>query len=144
MLLKVRLPEGVGSRKIAMVELKYKDRVFGRNVVQELPIEALYANGDAESAASADGSVSRTVQAFVAGESLLTAASRVTRGDVDGAIELLGERENILRTAATTLGEPRLQVEADRLARLRSHLTPSGQRLALAVLLESAGRSRLQ
>lgn len=144
MLLKLRLPEGVGARKLALVEVKYKDRVFGRNVVQELPIETSYADGDAESAASIDGSVARTVQAFVAGESLLTAAQRVTRGDVDGAMALLSERESLLRTAATSLGEPRLATEADRLARLRSHLEPSGQRLALAVLLESAGRSRLQ
>lgn len=145
LLLKLRLPPGAEDKKIATIELKYKDRVFGHNVVEERPLRISYASSDADSALSADASVVGTVQAFVAGESLLDAARLVSRGNLDAATSLLLEREDILRTAAGQLGEPRLGDEATRLAKLRGHLGGSGhERLALAMMLESAGRSSLQ
>ncbi len=145
LLLKLRLPPGSETRKIATIELKYKDRVYGHNVMEERPLRVDYASSDADSALSADASVVGTVQAFIAGESLLDAARFVSRGNVDAATSLLQEREEILRAASTQLAEPRLGDEATRLAKLRGHLGGSGhERLALAMMLESAGRSSLQ
>src|SRR5262249_34568885 len=123
LLLKLRAPEGAGSRKLALVELKYKDRISKKNVTVELPVNATYADSDAASAATMNPSVARTVQGFLAGEALMTAATRVGRGDSAGAATLLAEREAILRMAATQLGEPGFLRDADRLARLRSHAT---------------------
>ncbi|MFO0588754.1 MAG: VWA domain-containing protein [Polyangiaceae bacterium] len=146
LLLKLRAPEGVGSRKVALVELRYKDRVSKKNVTIELPVAINYADSDAASAATMNASVARTVQGFLAGETLMTAAARVGTGDRAGASALLDERESILRTAAEQLQEPAFLRDADRLVRLRSHLgaqSTISEPLALAMLLETAGRSHL-
>jgi hypothetical protein len=146
LLLKLRAPEGAATRKLALVELKYKDRVSKKNVTVELPVSVGYADSDAASAATANAGVARTVQGFLAGETLMTAASYVGRGNTAGAANLLEEREAILRTAATQLGEPGFLRDADRLARLRGHTSGKGtlsEPLALAMLLETAGRSHL-
>jgi Ca-activated chloride channel family protein len=105
-----------------------------------------YADSDAASAATTDASVARTVQGFLAGEALMTAAARVGSGDSAGAATLLEEREAILRTAADQLHEPGFLRDANRLLRLRSHASGNdkmGEPLALAMLLETAGRSHL-
>jgi Mg-chelatase subunit ChlD len=146
LLLKLALPVGVDARRVAMIELRYKDRVFGRNVTEELPVAVEYAPSDADSARSADPSVARTVQAFLAGEAMMQAAGRVARGDRSSAAALLDEREQILLEAARALEEPRLAQEARRVARLRERVSPDGlaaEPLALAMLLETAGRARL-
>ncbi len=147
LLLKVRAPEGAGTRKVALVELRYKDRLSKKNVIVELPVAADYADSDAASAATTDASVARTVQGFLAGEALMTAAVRVGSGDSTGAATLLEEREAILRTAADQLHEPGFLRDANRLLRLRSHASGNdklGEPLALAMLLETAGRSHLR
>ena len=146
MLLKLQLPAGVGKRDIAVVELKYKDRVQRKNVTEEVRIGVDYANSDADSAKSAQPSVARTVQGFAAGETLMEASRLVAQGDRTAALAILTEREQILRTAATTLTEPGFNRDADRLARLRTHLGASdgmGEPLVLAMLLETAGRTHL-
>jgi Ca-activated chloride channel homolog len=146
MLLALRAPAGVGGRAIASVELKYKDRIGKRNVVEELLLKLTFAGSDAESAASRDASVARTIQGFAAGEALTEASSRIAVGDRSGAASLLAEREQILRQAATSLGEPLFQRDADRLARLRARAEGEGAAdpLVLAMLLESAGRAHLR
>jgi Ca-activated chloride channel family protein len=147
LLFELKVPPGAGSRKIASIELKYKDRLGKKNVSDELPLSVTYANADAESAASADSSVARTVQGFAAGETLAEAAQRIARGDRNGAAALLSEREALLRTAADTLSEPLFLKDADRLARLRSHVGAAaglGDPLVLAMLLETASRSHLR
>ena len=146
LLLKLRAPEGAGTRKIALVELRYKDRLSKKNVTVELPVSLGYAESDAASASTIDASVARTVQGFLAGEALMTAAVRVGKGDSAGAAALLEEREAILRTAAEQLHEPGFLRDANRLTRLRSHASGNdklGEPLALAMLLETAGRSHL-
>lgn len=146
LLLKVRVPEGVGSKPLALVELKYKDRVSKKNVADEMPLSIVYAQSDAESGGSIDRSVSRTIQGFAAGEALAEAASLIERGDRTTAQTLLSERENILRLAATQLEEPLFLKDADRLARLRSHVgsnTGLGQPLVLSMLLETSSRVHL-
>jgi Ca-activated chloride channel homolog len=147
MLFQLRVPAGAGGRAIAGIELKYKDRIAHKNVIEEIPIKTAYANGDAESAATADASVARTVQGFAAGEALTEAAVKIARGDRDGAGALLAEREAILRTAAETLREPLFLRDADRLARLRGSSetrTGMGDPLVLAMLLETAGRAHMR
>jgi Ca-activated chloride channel family protein len=142
-LLKLQLPEGVGGREVALVELKYKDRVKKTNVQEELIVKATYATSDAASAATVNGSVARSVQGFAAGETLAQAARLLSMGGRESAVALLTEREGILRTMAETMSEPLFLRDADRLARLRSHAgVTSGlgvsDPLVLAMLLETA------
>ncbi|WP_437924350.1 VWA domain-containing protein [Sorangium sp. So ce291] len=147
LLLKLRAGPGVGKRTVATVELRYKDRISRKNVIEEIPIEVRYADSDAASAASVDASVSRTLQGFAAGESLAEAAARVARGDRGGAAALLAEREGILHEAAARLNDPLFLEDAARLARLRAHMGAEqglGDPLVLAMLLETAGRSHLR
>jgi Ca-activated chloride channel family protein len=148
LLLKLRAPEGAGKRDLALVELKYKDRLSKKNVVDELPVSFTYAANDAESAASLNGSVARTAQGFAAGEALARAAELIARGERAPAAALLAEREGILREASRSLGEPLFEREAERLARLRSYADGGasglGEPLVLSMLLETAGRGRLR
>ncbi|WP_433932508.1 VWA domain-containing protein [Sorangium cellulosum] len=146
LLLKLGLPAGVDARTIASIELKYKDRVTKKNVIDEAPLKVVYAAGDADSAASVDPSVARTIQGFAAGETLSEASRHIALGDRGRAAALLAEREGILRTAADALKEPLFLKDADRLARLRSHTgAPDGlgDPLVLAMLLETASRAHL-
>jgi Ca-activated chloride channel family protein len=146
LLFQISVPAGAGDKPIAMVEIKYKDRVTKKNVADEFPIKATYGDSDAASGASIDPSVARTVQGFAAGEALSEAAARIARNDRPGAIALLTEREQILRQAAASLNEPLFLKDADRLARLRTHAgseTGLGDPLVLALMLETAGRSHL-
>lgn len=147
MLFKLEVPAGVAARSIATVEVKYKDRLAKKNAAFEDAAKIAFANDAAESAASEDKSVLRTVQGFEAGEALAQAAAKVAAGDSAGAIAILTEREGILRQAAKTLAEPLFERDADRLARLRSHAgkpTGLGEPLVLAMLLETASRSHMR
>jgi len=144
LLLKLAVPAGVDKRRIGVMELRYKDRLYGRNVISELPLTVAYAKSDAESAATTDASVVRTVQGHLAGEDLLQAATRVSFGDLAGARKLVSEREQILRQAADSLNETGFVRDAERFARLRSHLDGSHEPQALAMLFEAAGRTRLR
>ncbi len=147
LLFKLHVPAGAGGRAVAGIELKYKDRVAKKNVIEEVPIQIAFADGDAASAATIDASVTRTVQGFAAGEALTAASAQIAHGDRYGAAALLAEREAILRTAAVTLHEPLFLRDADRLARLRVSTearTGSGDPRVLAMLLETAGRTHLR
>jgi Ca-activated chloride channel family protein len=147
LLFKLKLPEGTGKRDVALIELKYKDRVTKKNIADEFPLTTLYAQSDAESAQSADPTVARTVQGFAAGESLAEASARIARGDRDGATALLTEREGILRQAAEMLSEPLFLKDAERLARMRAHAgspTGMGDPLVLAMLLETAAMGHMR
>jgi Ca-activated chloride channel family protein len=148
LLLKLRVPEGAGKRELALVELKYKDRLSKKNVVDELPVSFAYAANDAESAGSLNGSVARTAQGFAAGEALARAADLIGRGQRPQAAALLAEREGILREAARALNAPLFDRAAGRLARLRSYADGGaqglGEPLVLSMLLETAGRGRLR
>ena len=145
-LLQLSVPPGAGSKPVASIEIKYKDRLSKKNVTDELPVTIAYADSDAASAATIDPSVARTAQGFAAGEALSLAASKIAHNDRRGAVALLTERETILRQAADTLHEPLFLKDADRLARLRQHAGSDsgvGDPLVLAMLLETAGRSHL-
>jgi len=149
LLLKLAVPAGVGSRQVGTMELRYKDRVFGRNVVEERAIEVGYAQSDAESAGTIDRSVARTVQGHLAGEDLMRAAQSIARGDRNRAGALLQERAMLLRRAAAALEEPGFLNDASRFTQLLAHTSEPNQYLwndprALALVLESAGRSHLQ
>jgi Ca-activated chloride channel family protein len=146
LLLKLRVPAGVGSQPLALVELKYKDRITKKNVSEEFPVAYEYANSDADSFATLNGSVARTVQGFLAGEALAEAGHLIELGEREKAVARLQEREDILRNAAQQLNEPLFLRDADRLARLRAHAAPTGgiaEPLVLAMLLETAGRVHL-
>ncbi|MEJ7733788.1 MAG: VWA domain-containing protein [Polyangiaceae bacterium] len=131
--------------RVGVVEVKYKDRVFGKNVFDDATIWAPYGNTVAESSASLNRSVARTVHGFQAGEAFSAAAARMAQGDRRGAADLLTGAESRLRLAADALDERTFSDDADRLARLRA--TPalgSGSPLLVSMLLEHAGKNRLQ
>jgi Ca-activated chloride channel family protein len=117
-MLTLALPAGTGERGIASVEVRYKDRVLGKNVTQEMPVKMRWADSDAASAKTEDPSVERMALAFAAGETILAAAERVDAGDRGGATRMLDERAEVLRIAASTLSEPMLAEDGARLARL--------------------------
>jgi Ca-activated chloride channel family protein len=119
--------------------------VFGKNVFDDATIWAPYADTVGESSASLDRSVARTVHGFAAGEALTVAAQRMAAADREGALALMSTAESRLRQAADALDEPGFGRDADRLARFRAQ--PSSQGTSpqlLSMILETAGRSRLQ
>ncbi len=142
MLFGLRLPQGVSERALATIELRYKDRVTGRNVTVERPVRVRYAASDAASAATIDPSVARTVQSFEAGRTLSDAASAVNVGDRERAVALLTEREQILRSAAARLAAPSLTDDANRLGRVRALLGDASTTtpVVLAMLLDTTSR----
>jgi Ca-activated chloride channel homolog len=136
------LPPGAGHRRIASVEVRYKDRVLDKNVTTELPVDESWAPSDAESAATTNHSVERIAQAFAAGEAILQAADRVDHGDRAGARGLLDERAAVLRAAASTLGENRFIEDAGRLEQLANAVggaQPVADALPLVVMLRGSG-----
>jgi len=144
MLLDLRLPPGVGERPLGSVEVRYKDRLLGKNVTTEIPVRVRYARSDAESAATIDAGMLRTLQAFAAGDAIVAAAGRVDAGDREGAAGLLRERGTLLALAAKRLGEPRFSEDAQRLGRLASAVSGVQDPLALAILLRGSGAGYLQ
>jgi Ca-activated chloride channel family protein len=144
LLLALQLPAGVGNRPIGSVEVRYKDRLLGKNVTREIPVRVRYGRSDAESAASIDAGVLRTVQAFAAGDAIMDAAARVNEGDRGGAARILRERGTLLARAAKDLGEPRFNEDGMRLGRLATAVDGVADPLALAVLLRGSGSGYLQ
>lgn len=145
-LLKLRMPEGVGLKDVALVEVKYKDRVSKKNVAEEFPLKLEYAISDVESAQTISDNMRRTVQGFAAGESLTKAAQLLADGRKQAAIDLLGEREGLLMHAASILGEPLFVRDAARLARLRTYAAGKdklSEPLVLAMMMETAGGAHL-
>lgn len=144
-LLRLRLPAGVGNKDVGLVEVKYKDRVAKKNVSDEVPVKIAYATSDVDSAKTMDTSVQRTVQGFAAGQTLLQAARLVSTGRSKEAADLLVEREGILKQASTDLHEPLFEKDAERLARLRSRIDDtSSDPLVVAMMVQTAGNTRLR
>ncbi len=138
----LQLPPGAGERSIASVEVRYKDRLLGKNVTRELPVRLRWARSDAEGAATANAGVERMSQAFEAGEAILAAAEDVDRGDRVGARAVLDERAQVLRRASEALAEPMLAEDGARLERLANAVGGTGQMndpLALVVMLRGSG-----
>jgi hypothetical protein len=91
--------------------------------------------------------VMRTIQGHLAGEDLMAASRLIAAGESSRAAAVLGERESILRTAATALTEPDFLTDATRFSRLLSHVQGGAlgaEPYALAMVLETAARSHLQ
>lgn len=146
MLFELEVGPGAAARDVGVVELRYKDLVHGKNVVEELPVRVSFATSDAESGKSQDPDVLRAVQVFKAGDSLAEAVTLLTRGHFDHARALLHERERVVRQAGLSLFDASLVTEAERLARLRARLAGAdkGDRLALTMLLGTAASARLR
>ena len=147
LLLQVAVPPGGADRSLGIVELKYKDLITRRNAAEESTLRVSFAADDAASARTTDASVMRTVQGHLAGEDLMAASKLIAMGHSSQAVQLLGEREAILRTAASALQEPGFVTDATRFSRLLSHMDGGdlgSQPYALAMVLETAARSHLQ
>jgi len=148
LLLRVRVPPGVGAGRIGTLELKYKDRIARQNMVDELPLRIEYADSDAHSASSQIASMQRTIQAFGAGRALVSAATKLERGDAVQARAVLTERRDLLVEASRQLAEPALAREADRLAHLLSVMSQPSDKSTnprlLSMVLSTAGRSRMR
>ncbi|HZU85352.1 MAG TPA: VWA domain-containing protein [Polyangiaceae bacterium] len=141
----LRLPPGRDERAIATVELRYKDRLLGKNVTRELPVRMRWAASDAESAATEDPTLARVVQGFGAGEAILEAAERVDAGDRNGARRLLDERAELLKAASERLGDPLLAEDGGRVARMSAAVGGDQpiEELPLVIMLRAAGYGRL-
>ena len=147
LLVQLDVPPGVRERRVASVELRYKDLRGKKNQTREMPVGLGYANTAEASAATAEPSVVATIQAFAAGDTLLQAADLLADGQPTRARSLLAEREMILRAAADQLRDPGFRTDADLMARLRSHTLDGDtnrEDLAVAMLLRTAGRSRFR
>jgi Ca-activated chloride channel homolog len=141
-MLTLQLPAGTTERSIASVEVRYKDRLLGKNVTSELPVKMNWAASDADSATTENPSVERMTQAFAAGETILQAAERVDVGDRAGARRMLEERADVLKQAADSLHEPRLAEDGARLTRLAEAVGGTGSvgdPLPLVVMLRGSG-----
>ena len=141
-MLSLQLPPMAAERAIASVEVRFKDRVLGKNVTREVSVKMRAAASDAESAATENASVEKMAQAFAAGEAILAAAESVDRGDRAGARRLLDERAAVLRQASDALHEPLLAQDAGRLTRLASAVGGDQQvsdPLPLVVMLRGSG-----
>jgi Ca-activated chloride channel family protein len=140
-LITLQVPPGTGERRIASVEVRYKDRLLKKNVTQELPVNLRWAASDAESAQTINLDVERAEQAFGAGEAILQAAERVDAGDRPGAYRLLDERCAVMTLAASTLHEQRFIEDGARIMRLANAIV--GDRalpeLPLVVMLRGSG-----
>ncbi len=140
-ILTLALPAGTGDRGIASVEVRYKDRLLGKNVTREVPVKMHWAASDAESASTENASVERMVLAFSAGDTILDAAERVDQGDRNGARRELEERAAVLSTASSTLKEPMLADDGARLVRLANAVGGAGalrDPLPLVVMLRGS------
>ncbi len=140
-LITLQLPPGTGERRIASIEIRYKDRLLTRNVTKELPVNVRWAESDAASAATVNHNVERLEQAFAAGEAILQAAERVDTGDRAAARNLLIERAAVLRLASSNFGESRFVEDAVRLERLGDAVggTKPMAELPLVVMLRGSG-----
>jgi Ca-activated chloride channel family protein len=140
-LITLQVPPGTGERRIASVEVRYKDRLLKKNVTQELPVNLRWAASDAESAQTINVDVERAEQAFGAGEAILQAAERVDAGDRPGAYRILDERSAVMMLAASTLHEQRFIEDGARIMRLANAIV--GDRalpeLPLVVMLRGSG-----
>ena len=147
LLMQLQVPAGVGERSLVSVEVKYKDRIRKKNVTEEYPVKIEYAKDDAESASTANASVVATVQAFLAGDSIVAAEHMVDAQNRLAAMRLLQERAELLKRAAVTLNEGRLGEDAIRLARLSRAVGGQDQvkdALPLAVLLRGSSYGYLK
>jgi Ca-activated chloride channel family protein len=149
LLLQLKAPAGAQQRRVGVMELKYKDRINGRNVSEEVAITVGYATSDAASVATVNPSVARTVQGHRAGEDLLRAAQHIAVGNRSTATAVLSERERILRAASDSLEEPGFLTDAARFSRLLAHAGSHQNHAltepyALAMVLETAGRAHLR
>ena len=144
LLLQLRAPAGGARRSLGSVELRYKDRLTGKNVTLEHRIGVTYASSEEESARTADASVLGSVQAAAAGETILRAVGLVEGGARDAAARLLEERAVLLHTAAATLQTPAFAQDARRLTQLAAAVSGQGkvaEGLALGTLLRGAGNT---
>lgn len=101
-LVEVTVPQGAESqsRKVADVHLKYKDLTRPANRVASTSSSVSYTTELAESVGSIDRGVKKNLLGFQTGEALRTAADRMGRGDVAGAVRVVDERMVVLGVAA--------------------------------------------
>jgi Ca-activated chloride channel family protein len=147
MLLSVHVPAGSAPRVIASIEIKYKDRVTKKNVTREIPVKIEYAKDEASSAQTIVSSVSGTVQAFSAGDSIVRAAQLVDKGDRAGAAAMLRERAKLLRAAKQTYGDASFGDDAARIDRLADAVVGEAEvqdPMVLAVLLRGSSSGYLR
>jgi Mg-chelatase subunit ChlD len=144
----LELPPGTAARAVATVELRYKDRVHGRNVTGEQIYRLGHADSDASSFATLNRSVQETVQVFAAGQALVDAAAALRDGKGPLAAMLLAERVHLLRSAARGAQATSLERQAVRLERFRELIANRSGALAepltLTLLLGNTGRELLR
>jgi len=136
----LEVPRGTGDRSLGTVEVRYKDRLRRRNVLEKIAIRTTFAGSTDEPAAKVNRSVAGTAEAFKAGDSILRASRDVERGQVVAATARLAAASAQLQAAALRLDEPQLSDDAQRVAALVSALKDGHTGpVPLAVLLRGSG-----
>jgi Ca-activated chloride channel family protein len=134
------VPRGTGDRSLGTVEVRYKDRLRRRNAVEEIAIRTTSPDNTDEPVATVNRSVAGTVEAFAAGDSILSASHDVERGQLVAATARLAAASAQLQAAALRLNEPQLSDDALRVAALASALKDGRTGpVPLAVLLRGSG-----
>jgi Ca-activated chloride channel family protein len=129
-MLRVRVPQGVGQRNVADVEVRYKDLVFAKNRTNRVPVNVTYTRSGDEMIASAKPAVVKNRLGFQTGEALLQAAQLLHRGDVGGAVKALDERMVVLGVAARQWRDKDLDRDGKLLARYRDVVAGARTRYA--------------
>jgi Ca-activated chloride channel family protein len=99
-MLELSVPRGRGQRKLADVELKYKDLVRRANGLQTASCAVTYTPNRQEMIASINRGVKKNLLGFQTGEALQTAAALVEQGRVAEAVKRVDERMVVLGAAA--------------------------------------------
>lgn len=116
-LLELEVPPGTRAERLAHITLDYKDLSSRGNRTATADVRAERTSDREAATASTQRTVKRTVLAFSAGDALHGAATRLERGDVAGASELLSEHQRLLTAASDLWSDRSLAQDAQLLGR---------------------------
>jgi len=147
-LLRLRLPPGSNGSELSVadLELRYKDRILGRNGGEERRVAVTYAPNRAAAMATQDRDVRRAVLSFRTGEALSRVATHIAAGEQPRALAILHERSALLQGAAEQLDDATLRAEAHRLDAFRAMLASQGigNRLMLGAIVQRASSGMMR
>jgi Ca-activated chloride channel family protein len=136
-LLQLWVPPGSAPRRLARVELRYKDLLQRRNGHERARARVGYSDDPDAVARAISRPVKKNLLGFRAGEALLRAAELVEAGRADRAAAMVAEQARLFRAASSAWSDAQLERDA---ALLERYLSVLG-RLGDPAL---AGRERLR
>ncbi len=131
-MLELAVPQGLGSRKVADVFLKYKDVVSRTNQSEQATASIQYTADRADMVASINRSVKKNLLGFQTGEALADAGNLIARGEVGSAVKRVDERMVVLGLAAKEWNDRDLDKDGRLLSRYEAVLKQLGNNPQLA------------